>query len=155
MAVGNFRAGKGGRVEFIESVSTVCKMMKYSVKERGNNLDTTNFECWTSAYGSSGSGGGICFEQGLIGVQGADFDISGNYDAAQNPYDDPPGLYVRDDGPETVLYTNRTDDIYYDFLETRFLNTTLDVSVDGMVAFSVSGMSQYTFIRPTGSVLVA
>ncbi len=146
--VGNFRAGKGGRVQVIDQALTICKMMKYSAKENAADLDTTNFENTIT----SPILGTVCYTQGLVGPIGADFSVSGNWDAAQNPLDDPPGFYVRDDGPELVLFTNRTDNIFYDFLLTRFLSTTLDVDVNGLVTFSVDGKSQAAYNRPVGSV---
>lgn len=147
--VGVFRAGKGGAVNVN---STVCNMKKFSVTESAGDLDTTNFESWTDEYGSSGSGGGISFEQGLVGVLSAKFDIDGNWDAAQDPYDPPVGFYPRDDGPQVVTYINFIDTTYFQFFATRFLTGTVATATADLVTFAISGKNQGPYQRPTGSV---
>jgi len=90
-AVGKFRSGKNSRVTF---GTTNCTLKRYGVSERGGDLDTTNFECFTQAYGSTGAGGGRSFEQGLIGTESLTANLDGAWNAAQNPYESPPTVRV-------------------------------------------------------------
>ncbi len=148
MAIGSFRSGKGGRFRFD---NTNLKGRKWSVAEEGNDLDTTNFECFTEDYGSTGAGGGRSFTQGLIGLETASCNYEGSWDAATNPFDDPPAIYARDDGPLCQLYINQVDNNYYEFAETRVLTASVDCAVDGLVSFNFSFKNQGPWSRPAGS----
>ncbi len=138
MAVsGTFRAGKTSRIRVAGNQNLT--QGEYSVKDKGENLDTTNFE-------SNG------YSEGLIGILEADFSLSGHWDAAVNPLVDPPGLFPRDDGPQIQLYTKVADNVFYNFPITRIIEADLNSTAKGLVEFSVpSGMSQGTYTRPAGN----
>lgn len=148
-AVGKFRAGKAGRIKFN---GTYCTLMAWSVDESGGDLDTTNFENYTTEYGVDSNGIGRSFEQGLVGVEVASFSCEGNWNAAQNPFDNPPAIYVRDDGPEMFLFINRTDNTFYRFYATRILAANVRTDAKGLVSFRFNGKSQGPYLRPTGNV---
>lgn len=149
-AVGSFRSGKLSKV--LVGV-TACRLNVWSVAESGADLDTTNFESYDTSYGYTDQARGIgrSFEQGMIGVETAVFNLDGNWDAAANPLDDPPGLYVREDGPEIKLYVSRIDDTFYDFYVTRILSADVATDAKGLVTFRCSGKNQGPYLRPTGS----
>lgn len=146
--VGRFRAGKAGRIRFN---ATNCRLNQWSVQDSGADLDTTNFESYTTEYGTDSNGIGRSFEQGLIGQEVATFDCQGNWDQSANPMDNPPAIYARDDGPEMYLYLNRTDNTFYRFYATRILSASVTCDSKGLVTFSFNGKSQGPYLRPTGS----
>lgn len=133
---GKFRSGKTGRTTV--NAQTI-KNNEWDVTYRGADLDTTNFE-------SNG------YEEGLTGLIGADWTIKGDWDAGVNPYDNPPGLYPRDDGVNMVLYPKVADNKPFTFPLWRCDSTRVGVRTDGKVTFDASGKSQGSFSIPTGSV---
>ncbi len=147
--VGQFRSGKGGRVKV---GSTFMTMNEYSVAESGQDLDTTNFECFTLAYGNTGNTG-RSFSQGLIGVETAQCQTSGLWNAAQNPFVSPPGIYLREDGPATLLSPNRVDNNYYNFLATKINACGIQCSITGLVTFNWSYTNQGPYVRPIGNMV--
>lgn len=148
-ATGTFRAGKNGRIVFN---GTNLFLRNGNVRESGQDLPTLNFEGWTSAYGSTGNGGGRLFDQGLIGAETAEFNCDGNWNAAQNPFGTLPGIYTRDDGPRQDIYLNRNDVTFYLFYTTRILGAEVGVPVDNLVSFRYNGKNQGPYQRPIGSV---
>lgn len=152
--VGSFRSGKGGRITVVDENGTAkMKMAVYTVKETGNKLDTTNFECFTDEFGSTGSGDGRSFSQGLVGVETADCTVTGLWEFSQNPFDDPPGIFVRDDGPLQQMFLSRNDAQFYKFFETLITTCTVKVSVKGDVSFDYGFENQGPYIGPTGSAI--
>ena len=147
-AVGSFRSGKGGRMLW---GATKLKGQKWAVAESGANLDTTNFECFTTVYGSSGSGGGRSFSQQLVGIETAKVDYEGHWDSGINAYDNPPGVYIRDDGPQAKMVLNQVDANFYLFYATTVLSANLDCSVTGLLEFKFGFQNQGPYVRPTGS----
>lgn len=131
-----FRAGKRGRT----TVGTQTLSNKeWSTTYRGIDLDTTNFE-------NNGQ------TSQLTGPVGVDWSLRGDWDAALNPLDDPPGLYPRDDGVGMILYTNVTDNTPWQFAAFSVTNAKTTTSASGLVTFDADGKSQPGFIAPTGSV---
>lgn len=131
-----FRAGKGGRTTVS---STTMTNSEWSCTHQGDNLDTTNFE-------SNG------FQEGIIGIQRLDWSVKATWNAAQNPMDDPPGLYPRDDGSSMYLYTNRTDAKSFSMPLFRCVSSTIRATATAKVEFDSSGSSQGGFSIPAGSV---
>jgi hypothetical protein len=110
-------------------------MQEWTVTGRGADLDTTNFE-------SQG------IEEGLIGIVGADWSIRGNWNPAQNPMADPPGLFPRDNGTDMSLITSIADADAYVFPFWRCLNSKITTSASGLVAFDADGKNQGPFNTP-------
>lgn len=131
-----FRAGKNSRAQVSSNDLT---RNSYSVTYRGGDIDTTNFE-------SEG------YEEGIIGPIGADWNLDGHWNAGVNPFDDPPGLYPRNDGDEMYIWSNRTDDKYFNFPVFRCLSSTMRSTASGGVEISASGKNQGAFTIPSGSV---
>lgn len=136
MAVGKARSGKGARVS---AGGTTLRAAEFEAAQQADDLDTTNFEC-------SGT------EQGTIGVLSATWSIRGDWDASVNMFDNPPGLYPRDDLLNLYLYTNLVDNVYWYFATARVLSSRNSGQVRGKVTFEASGKNQGTFVSPTGSV---
>lgn len=130
---GAFRAGKNSRAQVNAQNMTTAN---WSAAYRGENLDTTNFE-------SNG------YEEGIIGVLGLDWDLSGRWNASQNPNADPPGLFPTEEGSDMNLYVNVADDLSYDMPSFRCFNGTASTSATGAVDFKANGSSQGTFTIPT------
>jgi len=144
-----FRSGKNGKI-VIQGVGYALN--HWEVTETGEVLDTNNFECFTQDFGTGLIGGGRSFSQGMIGFESADFTISGVWNAAQNPFEEPPGLYVSDLGPELILYINESDGTNYTFANTIISSTSVTTDATGAVSFSATGKNQGSYIRPTGNV---
>ena len=136
LSTGYQRSGKNSRVI---TNGTTLNFAKYDVDSSGDDQDTTNFE-------SDG------VEEGILGVQLATISFGGDWDAHANPYDDPPGLYPRDDLPNTYFYPNVTDGLYWLFPYARIRSATNGSEVRGKVSFNASGKNQGPFTDPTGSV---
>lgn len=133
---GAWRAGKNSRVEV---ANQRVAMASYSVTDRAGDIDTSNIE-------SEG------FEEGITGLFGADWDVGGKWDAGLNPFEDPPGLYPRDDGTELSIYTNVADAKFYNFPFYRCIQATLRMTASQGVDIEARGKNQGAFTRPSGSV---
>ncbi len=134
--VGKFRAGKGSRVKV---GATNLNMANWDITERGDPLDTNNFEC-----------GGL--DQGLIGILACDWNFGGNWDAGRNPIDSPPGLYVREDLSSLQFYTNVLDNVGWIIGTSLVVSSKNGAQVKGLVTFSCSGKSNGGAVLPAGSV---
>lgn len=136
LGTGKQRAGKNSRVNVGSDVLTFAK---WSVDAKVDMGDTTNFE----------SGG---YDEGITEIYSADISFGGNWDAGDNPYDDPPGLYPRDDLADVVFHENVTDDVGWDFDYVRIRSARNGAEVRGLVTFECSGSNQGAFTYPVGSV---
>jgi len=131
---GSFRAGRNSRAQVNAQNMTTAQ---WSATFRGENLDTTNFE-------SNG------YEEGIIGIWGLDWSLSGSWNAAQNPNADPPGLFPTEEGSDMFLYVNVSDDTAYEMSTFRCTQGQASTTATGKVEFTASGMSQGSFTVPTG-----
>lgn len=130
------RAGKNSRVQIN---ATNLKKARWNVNENLEEIDTVNFE----------SGG---YDEGIGGISGCDWSLGGLWDANKNAFDDPPGLYPRDDLATLRFYENVTDNVRWSFTYARVRSATNGAEVRQGVTFESSGKSQGSFTRPTGSV---
>lgn len=131
------RSGKRGRVTVGTTPATLY-LKEWDCTDHGDDLDTTNFE-------SSG------YDEGIIGIEGCDVSFKGDWNAAQERFTDPPGLYPRSDARNVVLYINTTDTTRWIFDYFRFLSVQNNCPVRGLVSFDTSGKSNGTFTRPSGT----
>jgi hypothetical protein len=136
LGTGTQRAGKNSRVQ-VNAVN--LNQASWNVDYQGGDGDTTNFE----------SGG---YEEGIACVLSASWSVDGNWDAGDNPFDDPPGLYVRDDLQDLYFYENVSDAVLWDFPYARVRSAKNGANVTGVVTFGSSGKNQGEFDLPTGSV---
>lgn len=133
------RAGRGSAVVVN---GTHLNMAEWRANGRGDDLDTTNFE----------SGGA---ETGLIGVQVIEWDMGGDWDAINNFYDEPPGIYPRDDFGTLRLYQSFADGINWILNLNRVLSAENSTQVRGKVSFRASGKSNGNInFFPSGSVVL-
>lgn len=130
---GAFRAGKSSRAQVNTQNMTTAN---WDATYRGENLDTTNFE-------SNG------YEEGIIGVIGLDWSLSGRWNASQNPNFDPPGLFPTEVGINMLLFINTSDNTSYSMPKYRCTSGKASTSATGAVDFTASGMSQGQFTAPT------
>lgn len=137
-AVGHQRAGKNSR--WIVAGTTI-RAKSWSVTWRGDDLDTTNME-------SQGE------EQGTIGVNVREWQGAFDWDAQQNAYDSPPGLYPRDDLGLVKMYESVSDNVFWSIATNRVLSAANSAEVKGLVQFNASGKSNGpgAATAPTGSV---
>jgi hypothetical protein len=145
LATGSQRAGKTSQVN---ANNTALAFSSYNVTVSGEDHSTNNFNSWDAA----GWDGGQAFDEGLLCFVKADIDFGGDWDAGVNPYDDPPGLFPRDDFPNLKLFTSIIDVVDFDFAYMRIRSAKTGAEATGSVTFEVSGMSQGSFTLPTGSV---
>ena len=133
------RAGKNGRIAWGNSN---LRAKQWSTDDKADDIDTTNFESVVQ---------GISYDEGLTGPNVAEWSFSGSWDATANAFDDPPGIYPRDEGGPLKLYTNLTDAVFYNLILVRVLSAKVSCPVRGDVTFEASGKSQGQYTRPTGS----
>ena len=129
------RAGKKGRFTV---GGTRLAMKELNIDYHGDDLDTTSFE-------SNGK------DAGTIGILGCGVDGKGDWDAGQNPLDDPPGIYPRDDLPNVQAILNSQDAQAWNFPLLRVLSAKNAIPVRGLVGFDFSGKSNGDFTPPQGS----
>lgn len=141
IGTGYQRSGKNSRVE-VELVALVRN--KFDVEWSTKDLDTVSFE----SLGDDGNS----YDEGIESIREAKFAVDGDWDAHQNAFDDPPGVYVRDDLSGLVLYLNTTDESLWSFPYSRIRSAKNTTAVRDKVGYSFSGMNQGQFTVPTGSV---
>jgi hypothetical protein len=135
------RAGKTSRVLVGTSPLTFAS---WKSTVTGEDYPTVNFESYNVADDQT-------YDEGIIGPISADIQFGGDYDAGDNPYDDPPGLFPRDDLADVAFYTSRLDAVNWDFPFVRLRSADNGAEIRGKVTFSVSGKSQGRFLYPSGS----
>jgi hypothetical protein len=138
MPVGHMRAGKNGRVQV---AGTNLRNANWRANWKGDDLDTTNFEALT--------------EQGLTGVLVCEWQTGGPWDAQQNNFDSPPGLYPRDDLGAVKFFEAVSDNVLHNLAANRVLSSENSAEVRGLVQFNASGKSNgvsFSGSLPTGSV---
>ena len=125
-AVGHMRAGKNARVQV---AGTNLRRSNWRYTYRADDLDTSNFE---------GNG----WEQGTIGLLLIEWSLSGDWDAQNPDFADPPGLFPRDNLGDVKFYSNVSDAGITDVPANRVLSAENGAEVRGKVTFSASGKSQ-------------
>lgn len=135
--MGYQRSGKLTRI-MINGVR--LSMASWEVDPEGVDLNSNNFE----SHG---------FDQGTIGFIKARWQFSGDWDAGLNSFEDPPGLYMRDDLANLLFYNNTQDKVLWSFPIARVLRARNSaVTNRGKVHFEASGVSNGPFLYPAGSV---
>lgn len=147
LATGYQRAGKES------AVVTGGLSLAYSswdASARGDRNETSNFLDYVVATG-------FAYKEGIINFIECTGTFGGDWDAHHNPVDltadvTPPGLWPRDDLPDTQLYVSIVDITFWNF--PYLFITTADVGTDvkGNVTMKSSYNSQGVFHFPTGSV---
>lgn len=92
------------------------------------------------------------YDQGTIGIIGCDWDSKGDWQAHNNFYDQPPGIFPRDDLKNVLLYENVADNVFWNFYWNRVLSAKNGNPVRGLVSFEWSSKTNGFFSPPTGSV---
>lgn len=124
-----YRAGKLS-IWLVESENLTGT--QYTVKRTGDNVDVSNFE-------TNG------FRLSLLGLQGGDWSGGGIWNADNNPYADPPGLYPRDDGTDMIFMPSSLGAANVTFPVWACWDSEISTSVSGAVQFQASGTSQGVF----------
>ena len=136
--IGKQRAGKGSRLS-VNGVNLRGNNIEWS--GRGDDLDTTNYEC-------NGQ------EQGTVGVFGDDINVDVLWDASENPIDNnaAPGIYPRDNLPNVYAYQNVVDNTFWLAALERVLTAATSHPIRGLVGFKASMKSNGGRTIPVGSV---
>jgi len=142
IGTGKQRSAKTSRVIV---ANTPLTFASWEVTLSGEDLPTVNFESWNQALQQS-------FDEGIMGVLGAEIKFGGDWDAGTDPFGSPPGLFPRDDLGPVQFYTSRLDNILWAFTYIRLRSSTNGGEVHGKVTFTCSGKNQGPFQYPTGSV---
>lgn len=133
---GQFRSGKNSRITV--TGDTLYKA-EWGLNYRGDPLDTRNFE-------SSG------WDEELIGFRGVEWSLRGLWNAAINDYDDPPGLYPRDDGTDMdCIPSTLQSAILWTLPDWSCRATDMTTTATGLVQMRSNGKSQGEPTVPTGS----
>lgn len=136
LGTGKQRAGKGSRI----GINNVAQVLgRWSAESTKEEHDTTSFE----------SGG---FSEAIVGIDQANVTLAGDWDAGANFYDDPPGIYPRDDLAAVKFFTSISDNIFWDFTYLFIRSASNSAEVRGKIAFEASGRNQGSYFLPAGSV---
>jgi hypothetical protein len=130
---------RSGKTSELSVQGVLLTQSKWSCIYSGVDLPTLNFQ-------SAG------LDEGILGPEGLRWEFSGDWDAGTNSYDDPPGVYPRDNLPNLLMILNPVDAQVFDMPYARVRSSTVATDVNGLVTFQASGMSQGPFTVPTGSV---
>lgn len=142
IGTGSQRAGKTSRVGV---GATFLTFASWKANATGADLSTVNFESYNAAAAES-------FDEGIMGPLACDVSFGGDFDAGTNPFDDPPGLYPRDDLAALSLYASRIDATLWAFPYVRLRSANNGAEASGKVTFDCSGKNQGPFTYPAGSV---
>jgi hypothetical protein len=129
---GAARSGKGSR---ISANGTNLNQSEWNTDFKGDDLDTTVFE-------SQG------YDEGTIGIEGVDWDFKGRWDAIQNFYNSPPGIFPQDQYPNLIFYESVSDNVFWLVTLARILSAKNGATVRGLVTFESSGKSNGSFVIP-------
>jgi hypothetical protein len=103
----------------------------------GGDLDTVTFE-------NDG------FDTGTIGIYAAGSTVRGIWNADDNVFDEPPGIYPRDDLADVNIFLNVTDSTFWDFPFMRVISSNSGTAVRDLVSFDFHVKNQGIFTPPTG-----
>lgn len=120
--VGQFRAAKNSRITIS---GTPLNFASWDLTRAATDLDTNTFE-------DQGE------DQGTIGIARTEYSMGGNWDAGAPPFNSPPGIFPRDNLPDTKLYENVTDNVFNDIPLSRVLSARNGAKLDGLVTFDAS-----------------
>ena len=134
---GKPRSGKNGRLQI--NGTTVIGCHTFQIADGATWDDVTNFE--TQGYA-----------EGVFGIFSAAVALELYWNAAQNPFENPPNLKKGQILDTVRLYTNVTDIQFYSFAKLAIVNCTLGCPTRGVVTYSVQAQSDGPYTEPTGSV---
>ncbi len=144
LATGSQRAGKTSQVN---ANGTALAYSSYDVTVSSEDHSTNNFNSWDAgAFGN-----GQSFDEGLLCFVKADISFGGDWDAGLNAFDNPPGMFPRDDFPNLELFTSIIDVVDFRFSYMRIRSAKTGSQATASVTFEVSGMNQGPFALPTGN----
>lgn len=141
LGTGSQRAGKASQVL---ANGTALAFASWQANVKGTDLVTTNFESYDLATDTT-------YGEGILGDLNCDLSFGGDWDAAENPLDDPPGLFPRDNLPNLEFVVNQTDANFWSFHYARLRNCSSNAKWDGKVEFTCDGHNQGVFAFPLGS----
>lgn len=144
MANANIINGTLGRVSFGSFTTPDIITMnaeRYSVRETADDIPAVGFDDFSIVDGYT-------YDDGATGVQSAQIQVSGFWDALKNPMDNPPSLRVGMILRNLRLYLNRDTLLRYHFNALRVLGCDMDTEVKQRVNFSFSGRSCGRYLRP-------
>ena len=130
--------GKSSRVT-VGAGPTIMKRSDWTNTLKGDDSDDTNFE----------SGGN---EEGQVGITVIEWTLKGLWDLAQNPIDDPPGFYPRNDLSLLKFYPSQPTASLFNLLTVaRVLSVAINANVKQNLTVDASGKSQGPYTVATGS----
>lgn len=115
----------------------------------GSLLYQVHWKCdWKGDIGPTDNFESAGFHEGLLGFQGLNWSLGGNWDFTLDMFSGPPGLYPRDDGSTLVLTPNQLSGGAFSM--SQFICETSSISADAskVVSFDSSGQSQGSFSTP-------
>jgi hypothetical protein len=139
---GSQRAAKTSRVIVGADNLTFAS---WSANVTGEDFPTVNFESYDAATDQT-------YDEGILGPLTCEIKFGGDWDAGDNPYDDPPGLFPRDDLAGVQFQESRLDGVGWDFPYIRVRSAENGAEIKGKVLFSVGGKNQGPFTFPSGSI---
>lgn len=132
-ASGAFVAAYKSRVS---ANGTNLTMTDWTGTYKGEDLPVTNFESAVN---------GVGYAEGIIGIFSFDWNLSGSWNANQNPTGSPPTLYPTDSGLNLNFFTNKAVQANYLLANYRCFQGAATATVNGTVTFTANGQSQGQF----------
>jgi hypothetical protein len=142
LGTGSQRSSKTSRI-LVEA--TPLTFASWEVNVTGEDAPTVNFESYDVADDQT-------YDEGILGPIACALRFGGDWDAGLNPYNDPPGLYPRDDLANLQFFTSRLDAVFWFFNYARLRSTTVGAALPGKVTATAEGRNQGRFLFPAGSV---
>jgi hypothetical protein len=146
LATGKQRAAKSSRVSVD---GTALAFASWAANVEGEDIPTENFLSYDAATAQA-------YGEGILGFLNCSGDFGGDWDAGVNPIDftaaAPPGLYPRDDLPNTEFYTSIVDGVFWNFPYLRIRGSNVGAQVKAQITFTANYKNQGVFDFPTGSV---
>lgn len=133
-------AQRSGKTAKVTVNGEAIVLQSYNVQQRGDDLDTVNFE-------SEG------YDEGILGIEGLDWNFRGDWNASRTPWTDPPGIYPRDDLAHLrfFLHTDGAQERWY-MRYARVRSANNGAEVRGKVTYEAGGKSQGVFLTPPNGV---
>lgn len=132
---GKPRHGKNGR---FTAGAVNLRLQGYQVTDKCEDADTTNIE-------------GAGFAEEIDGIRSADVSANGVWDAARQPYVNPPNFVPGTFLVNVTIYVNVTDTTNYAFPSFFVVSVAVTINVHQAVQIALTGKSDGTFTPPAGN----
>ena len=115
----------------------------------GSTLYQVHWKCdWKGDIGPTDNFESGGYHEGLLGFQGLNWALGGNWDFSLDAFANPPGLYPRDDGTSLVLVPNSSSGGQFSMSQFICEQSSIAPTATTIVTFDSNGQSQGSFSTP-------